>query len=122
MRDFFVLHPVTEKNLSHFLKIRFHFPKISSGKRCAEQAKNGENEKKWFFFGKWYSGPPPEVVRGFFGGGGGVRWNRVLTPVRGWYWKQPFQTPPLVKLRIVRGGSGIFNYVDLFCFMISRGL
>jgi hypothetical protein len=33
MREVYVLHPVMEKNLSHFLKNRFHLPKISSGKR-----------------------------------------------------------------------------------------
>jgi hypothetical protein len=28
MRDFFVLHPVMEKNLSRFFKIRFIFPEL----------------------------------------------------------------------------------------------
>jgi hypothetical protein len=46
-----------EKPLSVF-KIRFHLPKISSGKRHAEQAKIGENEKSGFFSGRRYSGPP----------------------------------------------------------------
>jgi hypothetical protein len=71
MREVFVLHPVMEKNLSQFLKIHFHFPRISSRKRCAEQAKNGENEKSGFVFGKAVFRTPPEVVSGFGGGGGG---------------------------------------------------
>jgi hypothetical protein len=108
MRDFFVLYPVMEKNLSQFLKIRFHFPRISSGKGRVEQTKNGENEKRGFVFGKAVFQTPPEVVCGFRGGGG-VYWNRVLTPVWGVvlenYHSGP---PPLVKSRMVRGGSEIF--------------
>jgi len=54
-----------EKKLSQFLKIRFNLPRISSRKRCAEQAKNGENEKSGFVFEKVVFRTPPEVVRGF---------------------------------------------------------
>jgi hypothetical protein len=50
MRDDFVLHPVTEKNLSQFLKIRFNFPKNDLGRRHAEQAKIGKKNEKGDFF------------------------------------------------------------------------
>jgi hypothetical protein len=50
LREVFVLHPVMEKNLSRFLKIRFHFPKNGLGRRHAEQAKIGKKLKKRFFF------------------------------------------------------------------------
>jgi hypothetical protein len=49
-----------EKNLSRFLKIRFHLPRIGLGRRHVEQAKMGEKMGKavFFFGGRWYSGPP----------------------------------------------------------------
>jgi hypothetical protein len=42
LREVFFLHPVMEKKISRFLKISFHFPKNSLGRRHAEQAKTGE--------------------------------------------------------------------------------
>jgi hypothetical protein len=59
MREVFVLHPIMEKNLSLFLKIRFHLPKNGLIRRHDEQVKIGKNLKKQFFFRDWwYSGPP----------------------------------------------------------------
>jgi hypothetical protein len=59
LREVFVLQAVMEKNLSRFLKIRFHLPRNSLRRRHDEQAKMGENEKSGFFFWDgWYSGPP----------------------------------------------------------------
>jgi hypothetical protein len=42
LREVFVLHPVTEKNLSWFLKIHFLLPGIGLGRWHAEQEKMGE--------------------------------------------------------------------------------
>jgi hypothetical protein len=59
LREVFVLQPVMRKNLSQIFKIRLHLPRISSGKRRAEQAKIGKKMKKAVFFRDgWYSGPP----------------------------------------------------------------
>jgi hypothetical protein len=53
------------------------------------------------------------VVSGFKGGGGGVHWNKDMTCVWGVvlvnYHSGP---PPLVKIRIVRGGLEFFTAVD----------
>jgi hypothetical protein len=59
MREVFVLHPVMEKNLSRFLKIHFHLPRIGLGRRHAEQAKMGEKWEKRFFFREGGIPDPP---------------------------------------------------------------
>jgi hypothetical protein len=58
--DFFVLHPVLNKNLSRFLKIHFHLPGIRFGSRLLNR------EKKRFeifweggFGGKGFWSDPP---------------------------------------------------------------
>jgi hypothetical protein len=40
MREVFVLHPVTEKNLSRFFKIRFRLPGILLQKKTGQNWKN----------------------------------------------------------------------------------
>jgi hypothetical protein len=70
--------------------------------------KNGKSG----FFSEGGIPDPPEVVSGFRGGGGGGHWNREPTPVRGWYWKTIIPDPPLVKLRMVRGGPEFLKVVD----------
>jgi hypothetical protein len=69
-----------------------------------------KNEKSGFFSGWVVFRTPPEVVSGFFffffwGGGGGVRWHVGVTPVQGGgFGNNHSGPPPLVKLRMVRGG------------------
>jgi hypothetical protein len=79
MREFFVLHPIMEKNLSRFLKIHFCSPKIGFRRRHIEQAKMGDFLKNigesGFFFGKAVFRTPPKVVRGFRGGGSTGMWS-----------------------------------------------
>jgi hypothetical protein len=94
IREVSVIHLVMEKNLSRFLKIHFHFPRIASRKRHVEQAKNGENEKSGFVFGKTVFQTPPKVVS-CFRGGRGFRWNRVLTRVWGVVLENNYSGPPL---------------------------
>jgi hypothetical protein len=65
MREVFGLHPFTEKNLSRFFKIHFHFPRILPGKGRDEQAKNiFENFGRVVLEGEWFWSNPPEVVSG----------------------------------------------------------
>jgi len=65
MRDFFVLQAVTDKNLSRFVKICFHFPKNGFERRLVKTL------RKRFLFGKGGIPDPPWGGKGFWGGGGG---------------------------------------------------
>jgi hypothetical protein len=69
----FVLHPVTNKNLSRFFKIRFRFPGILLWKKLFNNGKNGGFEflGEGVFWGKVVFRTPPEVVSGIGRGGGG---------------------------------------------------
>jgi hypothetical protein len=52
MREFFVLQAVTEKNLSQFLKIHFHFSRNDLGRRHAEQEKKKAKMRKTVLFSR----------------------------------------------------------------------
>jgi hypothetical protein len=82
--------------------------------------KTGQNAcESGFCLGRVVFRTPPEVVSGFRGGGGGggpLACGADTCP-RGGFIIQPFRTPPpLVKLRMARGGPEIFISVDLIWF------
>jgi hypothetical protein len=69
LREIFFLHPVMEKNLSRFFKIRFILPRKSLCKLTDQNV-----EKTVFLGGRVVFRTPPEVVSSFREGGGGVHW------------------------------------------------
>jgi hypothetical protein len=78
-----------------------------------------KNGKSGFNFRKEVFRTPPEVVSSF-GGGGGVCWNGVLTC--GWgvvFENHHSGPPPLVKIRMVRGGPEFLRTVrfNMICFL-----
>jgi hypothetical protein len=83
-----------------------------------KQAKNGKNMKKvvFFFVKAVFRTPPPEVVSGFFlggGGGGGPLESGHDTWMGGWYLENHYSgPPPLVKVRMVRGGPEFLSSFD----------
>jgi hypothetical protein len=110
LREVFVLQPVLRKNLSRIFKIHLRFPRNCLGRTHAETGKNGKNMKKWFFSRKAVFRTPPEVVSGFFfffffGGGGGGSAGIGTDTWRGGGFENHYSgPPPLVKVRMVRGG------------------
>jgi hypothetical protein len=64
-------------------------------------------EKGGFVFGKAVFRTPPKVVSGFFLGGGGSVGIGSHHVEGGWFCKTIIpDPPPLVKVRMVRGGGG----------------
>jgi len=103
LRDFFVIHPNMEKNLSRVFKIPSGFPGIALGKQVVKTSEN------YFFVilgkavlegGKWFS-DPPWCGKCYWGGSEFTRWWHVS--LSGFVCHTPFW------LSDVRGGSDIWG-------------
>jgi len=60
MREFLVFHPIMDKKISQFSKIRFHLLVILPGKKTGQNDKNGGFEflvEGGFLGERWYSRP-----------------------------------------------------------------